>query len=139
MADSTWIFALRLAGVFHFVTLTLACFTPLPPDWEANLAKLPPMHRRFAVAQNFSIGATIALLGLFSLGFAPVLVSGLPLARAVCGVTALFWGGRALVLPWLGVRPALTTTALRIGYALLLTECVTYAVGYGWLAVRPTG
>jgi hypothetical protein len=137
MTDSLLILGVRLAGGFHFVTLVLACFTPIPPDWEANLARLPPMHRRFSLAQNVSIGAMIAVLGLFSLGFAPELVRGTPLARAVCGATALFWGGRLCVLPWLGVRPALTTTMLRLGYTLLLLECVTYALAYGWLAVRP--
>ena len=136
MSESLWILAVRLAGGFHFVTLVLACFTPIPPDWEANLAKLPPIHRRFAVAQNVSIGAFIAVLGLFSLLFAPELVQGAPLARAVCGATALFWGGRLCVLPWLGVRPSLTTPALRLGYALLLIECAAYAIAYGWLALR---
>ena len=136
MSDSLWIFAVQLAGGLHFVTLILACFTPIPPDWEKNLAALPSVHRRFALAQNISIGAMIAVLGLFSLGFAPHLVSGTPLARAVCGTTALFWGGRLCVLPWLGVRPALTTRLLKIGFALLLAECATYAVAYGWLALR---
>ncbi len=94
------------------------------------------MHRRFSLAQNVSIGVTIAVLGLFSLLFAPELVGGAPLARAVCGVTALFWGGRLAVLPWLGVRPALTTSWLKLGYALLLTECALYAAAYAWLALR---
>ena len=136
MSDSLWIFAVQLAGGLHFVTLILACFTPIPPDWEKNLAALPSVHRRFALAQNISIGAMIAVLGLFSLGFAPHLVSGTPLARAVCGTTALFWGGRLCVLPWLGVRPTLTTPALKLGYAVLLIECATYAAGYSWLALR---
>jgi hypothetical protein len=136
MSASLWILAVRLAGGFHFITLVLACFTPIPPDWEASLAKLPPMHRRFSIAQNISIGVTIAVLGLCSLFFAPELVGGAPLARAVCGITALFWGGRLAVLPWLGVRPALTTLALKLGYALLLCECALYAMGYGWLALR---
>src|ERR1700694_5986654 len=99
MSASLWILAVRLAGGFHFVTLVLACFTPIPPDWEASLAKLPPMHRRFSIAQNVSIGVTIAVLGLLSLRFAPELVGGAPLARAVCGMTALFWGGRLAVRP----------------------------------------
>lgn len=136
MSDSLLILGVRVAGGFHFVTLVLACFTPIPPDWAANLAKLPPMHRRFSIAQNISIGATIAVLGLLSLGFAPELVDGAPLARAVCGVTALFWGGRLAVLPWLGVRPALTTPLLRVGYGLLLTECALYTTAYAWLALR---
>ena len=139
MSNSFWIFGVRTAGCLHFVTLVLACFTPIPPNWDENLAKLPPIHRRFSVAQNFSIGAMIAMLGLFSLLFAPQLVGGAPLARAVCGVTALFWGGRALVLPWIGVRPTLTTARLRLGYALLLIECTTFALAYGWLTVRATG
>jgi hypothetical protein len=137
MDESLWILGVRLAGGFHFVTLGLACFTPVPPDWEANLEKLPPIHRRFAVAQNVSIGATIAVLGLFSLCFAPTLITGTPLARAVCAVTALFWGGRLAVLPWLGVTPALNTPWLRLGYRLLLLECAAYAAGYAWLALRP--
>ena len=129
-------FGVRAAGTLHFVTLALACFTPIPPDWEKNLAALPPIHRRFALAQNVSIGVTIAVLGLFSLCLAPALVAGSPLARAVCAATALFWGGRAAVFPWLGVRPTLTSPWLRAVFALLITECITYTVAYGWLAVR---
>lgn len=136
MSDSVLILGVRLAGAFHFVTLALACFTPIPPDWDKNLAALPPIHRRFAIAQNVSIGAMIAVLGLVSLVFAPELVAGSPLARVLCTMTALLWGGRAVVLPWLGVRPALTTTWLRIGYALLVAECVIYAAAYAWLALR---
>ena len=137
MSPELWTLGLRLAGAFHLVTLTLACFTPIPPDWDKNLAALPPIHRRFAIAQNISIGATIAVLGLFSLLFAPALISGQPLARALCGATALFWGGRLAVLPWLGVRPTLTTPLLRLGYALLLTQCAIYAAAYTYLALRP--
>lgn len=136
MSDSLLILGVRLAGGLHFVTLVLACFTPIPPDWEKNLASLPSIHRRFAVAQNVSIGAMIAVLGLFSLFFAPDLVGGAPLGRAVCATTTLFWGGRLCVLPWLGVRPALTTMLLKLGYAALIAECAIYAVAYGWLAVR---
>lgn len=136
MSDSLLILGLRLAGAFHFVTLALACFTPIPPDWEKNLAALPPIHRRFAIAQNFSIGAMIAALGLFSLLFAPALVAGSPLARAVCAATGLFWGGRLCVLPWLDVRPTLTTPWLKLGYVLLLAECALYAAAYLYLALR---
>lgn len=136
MNDSLLVLGVRLAGGLHFVTLGLACVTPIPPDWEKNLAALPPIHRRFAIAQNVSIGAMIAMLGLFSLCFAHELVGGAPLARAVCGATAFFWGGRALVLPWLAVKPALSTTWLRWGYQLLIAECVSYALAYGYLALR---
>jgi hypothetical protein len=136
MPEAVLITLVRVAGALHFVTLLLACFTPIPPDWDRNLAALPSMHRRFALAQNVSIGAIIAVLGLFSLCFAPELVAGTPLARAVCAATALFWGGRLCVLPWLGVQPALTTPWLKLGYALLVTECAAYAAAYLYLAMR---
>jgi hypothetical protein len=136
-SDDLWILALRAAGAFHLITLTLACFTPIPPDWDKNLAALPPIHRRFALAQNVSIGATIAVLGLISLLLAPELITDHPLARVLCGLTALFWAGRLAILPWLRVRPTLTTPLIRLGYALLLTQCAIYSVAYAWLALRP--
>lgn len=136
MDDSWWIVGVRLAGVMHFATVALAWFTPIPPDWIEYLAKLPQLHRRFALAQNASIGAVIVVLGLFSFCFAPELVAGSSLARALCGATAVFWGGRVLVLPWVGVGAALRTPLLRAGFALLCAECVIYAAAYGWLALR---
>jgi hypothetical protein len=122
----------------HFVTLIAACYTPIPRNWDENLAALPEAHRRFAVAQNLFIGATIATLGLLALFLARELVQPTPLARAVCGVFALFWGGRLIVLPWLRVTPSLTNAWLRAGFALLVAECAIYAVAFGWLALRNT-
>lgn len=137
MNDETWITLVRAAGALHLVTLALATRTPIPPDWERNLAGLPPVHRRFAIVQNAYIGLTIAALGLLSLGCARELVVGTPLARAVCGGIALFWGGRAALLPWLDVRPWLTTVWLKLGYACLVAECLGFALVFGWLALRP--
>lgn len=51
-------------------------------------------------------------------------------------MTALFWSGGAVILPWLDVRPTLMSPVLRAGFALLIAECVIYAA-YGCLAVRP--
>ena len=39
MSDSAWPLGVRVAGLFHFVTLVLACFTPMPPDWDENLSR----------------------------------------------------------------------------------------------------
>ncbi len=136
MSDELWIQGLRLAGVFHFITLVIAWFTPIPPDWDENLAKLPVTHRRFSLAQNAFIGATLGFAGLVSLIFAPALVSGETGARIVCAGIALWWGGRVIVLQWLDVRRHLATAWLRIGFGLLQLECVIFAVAYGWLALR---
>src|SRR5438128_2197192 len=117
-----WIDGVRLAGIFHFVTLVSAVFTPIPPNWEENLARLPEIHRRFAVAQNFFIGATTAFCGAVSVLFAPALVNGSTTARIVCAGIALWWGGRLAVLPWIGVWPHLTNRGWRIGFRMLQLE-----------------
>lgn len=137
MSDDAWMWSLRAAGVFHFVTVALAHFTPIPAGWDENLSRLPEMHRRFAIAQNVFIGATMLVAGLFSLFLARELVAGATLARAVCAAIALWWGSRLIVLRWLRVRPALASPVLRAGFFLLRLECAIFAAGYGWLAVRP--
>jgi hypothetical protein len=136
MSDETWMLGVRIAGAFHFVTVGLAHFTPVPPDWDRNLARLPEVHRRFAVAQNIFIGATMLLAGGVCLGFAPELVAGSTLARVICSAIALWWAGRLIVLPWLRVWPELRTTLLRGGFVLLHAECAIFAGVFGWLALR---
>jgi hypothetical protein len=126
----------RVAGVFHFVTVALAHFTPIPPNWDENLARLPDVHRRFAIAQNVFIGATMIFAGVVSLLFARELVAGTATARIICAGIALWWGGRLFVLPWLRVWPELRSSMLRAGFVLLHAECATFALAYGWLALR---
>ncbi|MET0261883.1 MAG: hypothetical protein ABW223_03215 [Rariglobus sp.] len=136
MDDALLINGLRVAGVLHFTTLIIACFTPVPANWENNLAMLPEVHRRFAVAQNFFIGATLAFCGAISLLFAPVLAGGSDGGRILCAGIALWWGGRLVVLPWLRVWPELSGRFWRVGFAVLHAQCAIYAVIYGWLALR---
>lgn len=136
MDESLLINGVRAAGVFHLITVALAHFTPIPPNWDENLARLPAVHRRFAIAQNVFIGATMVFAGLVSLAFAPELVAGTTASRIVCAAIALWWGGRLLVLPWLRVWQELTSPLLRCGFVLLHLECATFLVVYGWLALR---
>jgi hypothetical protein len=136
MPDDLWIWGIRAAGVFHFVTVALAMRTPIPAGWDGNLARLPEIHRRFAIAQNLAVGAVMVVLGVVCLGFAPELAAGTPLARLWCGAIALWWGGRLALLPWLGITPELTTPVLRLGYRALQVQCAIYGVAFGWIAVR---
>ena len=122
--------------MFHLVTVVLAHFTPIPPAWDENLARLPAVHRRFALAQNVFIGGVMVFAGLVSLFFARDLVSGATTPRILCGGIALWWGARLVVLPWLRVWPELRTAWLRGGFVLLHAECAAFALGYGWLAWR---
>ena len=127
---------MRAAGVFHFVTVAMAHFTPIPAGWDENLQRLPEVHRRFAIAQNVFIGAVMVFFGVISVWFAPELVAGTTAARILCVGIALWWGGRLIVLPWLRASTELRTTVLRIGFVLLHVECTVFALAYGWLALR---
>lgn len=136
MSDDAWILGVRAAGALHLVTVALAHFTPIPPNWDENLARLPEVHRRFAVAQNVFICGVMVFAGIVSLLFAPALVVGTTAARIVCAGIALWWGGRLVVLPWLRVWPELRSPHWRGGFVLLHVECAIFAASYGWLALR---
>jgi hypothetical protein len=136
MSEDPWIIGVRAAGGFHLLTVVLAHFTPIPPGWDENLARLPDVHRRFAVAQNAFIGGAMVFAGIVSLLFAPELVGGSIAGRIICAGIALWWGGRLVVLPWLRVWPELRTPVLRAGFCVLHLECVLFAAAYGWLALR---
>lgn len=136
MDDSFWIQGVRVAGASHLLTVALAAVAPIPANWDKNLARLPDVHRRFAVAQNVFIGGTMVVAGLVSLGFAPELVAGTVTARIICAAIALWWAARLVILPWLRVGPELRTRWLRFGFGLLHAECATMAGVYGWLAFR---
>lgn len=129
------VLGVQAAGVMHLVTLGMACFTPIPDHWEDNLSRLPAVHRRFSVAQNFAVGATIAFLGLVCLLAAPTLVGGSPGGRILCAAVALWWGGRVVILPWLRVWPEIRSPLLKVGFVFLCAECVIYGVVFAWLAL----
>jgi hypothetical protein len=136
MSDEAWLLGVRVAGLFHFVTLGLACFTPIPRDWDAGLAALSPVHRRFAIAQNAAVGAVLVFFGYVALFHARVLLEGSTGGRLLATAAALWWGGRVLLLPWLRVGGELTTRWLRLGFGLLVAQCTIYALAFGWLALR---
>src|SRR4030095_11190425 len=106
--------------------------TPIPFGWDENLARLPEVHRRFAVAQNVFIGGVMVFAGLASLIGARDLVSGSVSAPIICIGIALWWGARLAVLPWLKAGPELRTTRLRVGFVFLHAECAAFALLYGW-------
>jgi hypothetical protein len=135
LSEEFWLLGLRVAGGFHFLTLALAWFTPVPRDWDGGLSRLSPLHRRFCIAQNAAVGAVLVFCGYVSLFHAPVLLAGDTAGRLLAAGIALWWGGRVIVLPWLRVGEELSGPWFRIGFALLCAQCAIYAFAYGWLAL----
>lgn len=130
------ILLVRIAGLAHLISLTAMLYAPINLRWDEELGRLPLLLRQMCNVYQAYTGATIAALGLVSLCCAPDLVSGAPLARAVCGYIALFWGVRLVLQRTYDFAPHLKTTMLRIGYHGLTILFIAFTAFYGWLALR---
>ena len=80
-------------------------------------------------------GAFIVLIlisfGTLSVTMAPTLAAGTPLARALCGVIAIFWLLRlAVQLTFFDARPHLTTWFYKLGYHTLTVVFAYLATVY---------
>jgi hypothetical protein len=127
---------LRLAGLAHLISLTAMFYAPINLRWDEELSRLPRLLRQMCNVYQAYTGATIVALGLVSLCCAPDLVSGTPLARAVCAYIALFWGARLILQRTYDFAPHLKTPLLRLGYHGLTVLFIAFTVFYGWLALR---
>jgi len=130
------ILLLRLAGLAHLISLTAMIYAPINLCWDEELARLPHLVRQMCHVYQAYTGVTIAALGLVSLFCAPDLASGTPLARAVCGYIALFWGARLALQRIYAFAPHLTTPLLRLGYHSLTFLFIAFTTLYTWLAIR---
>lgn len=127
---------MRLAGLTHLISLAAILYAPINLRWDAELARLPRLLRQMCNVYQAYTGGTIVALGLVSLFCAPDLVSGTPLARAVCGYIAVFWGVRLALQRTYDFAPHLTRLSLRVGYHSLTGLFVVFTAFYGWIALR---
>jgi len=85
---------LRVAGVLLLLLAAVNTLLPKELGWRADLAKLSLVNRQIFLVHGAFIVLTVVLFGLLSLCFAAELAAPSPLARAVLGGLALFWGLR---------------------------------------------
>ena len=127
---------LRLAGVAHLISLSAILYAPVHLGWHEALGRVSPLLRQMGQVYHYYTAGTIVAMGLVSLGCAPDLASGTPLARAVCGYIALFWIVRLGVQAYYDFRPHVGRLWLKLGYHALSVLFVAFGVLYSWLAVR---
>ena len=123
-------------GGFSLVTLEL----PYAISGNANLAALHPFLRRLFWVYGCFIVLVIISFGLITLLNADELSSGIPLARSVCAMIAIFWLARLAVQFFVfDVREFLTTTFLRLGYhgLTLLFTALVFIYGCAALNLHP--
>lgn len=126
----------RLAGLAHLISLSAILYAPIHLGWHEALGRVSKLLRQMGQVYHYYTTGTIVAMGLVSLFCAPDLVSGTPLARAICGYIALFWIARLGVQIYYDFRPHVTALWLTLGYHALSVLFVAFGLLYGWLAVR---
>ncbi len=125
-----------LAGVGQLALCVASLAIPRVLGWRAALAPLAPLPRQLFWTYAFYVAGAHVFFGLVTLLFAQPLLAGEPIARALTGFIALWWGVR-LVLALLGVeRGALPdTSAIRWAHRALLALFTGLTLVYAALAL----
>ncbi|HEY4246174.1 MAG TPA: hypothetical protein VGM64_04915 [Lacunisphaera sp.] len=97
--------AVRLARVAHLISLSTIIYAPIHLGWQDALGHVLKLLRQMGQVYHYYTTATIVAMGLVSLCCAPDLISGTPLARAICAYIALFWIVRLGVQIYYDFRP----------------------------------
>lgn len=120
----------------HFGILIASGLAPKALDWKGHLAPLPTLLRQMFWVYGAFIVMMIIGFGTITAMLAPELASGGPVARAFCGLVAVFW------LVRLGVQffvfdpgPFLTRRLYRFGYHLLTVVFIGLTLLYGYAAI----
>lgn len=125
-----------LAGAGQLALCAASTAIPRVLGWRAALAPLAPLPRQLFWTYATYVAGAHVFFGLVTLLLADVLLAGDPLARALTGFIALWWGVR-LALAFLGVeRRALPDTpAIRWAHRALLLLFVGLTGVYAALAL----
>ena len=124
-------------GILHLGTLIGSAQVPGELNFREELPKLAPLFQHWVWTAGGYIVLNILSFGLLSIFFREDLATGSPLARAVCGYIAVFWGIRLVIQIFLfDAKPYLTHWFLRAGYHGLTAVFTYHTFVYGWAAMR---
>ncbi len=123
-------------GVLHFATLLGSAQVPKEMKFKEELPKLNPLLQHWIWTAGGYIVLNIIAFGVLSTCFTTELVSGRPLARAICGYIAVFWGVRLFIQLFVfDAKPYLRNLFLTIGYHGLTLVFTYQTLVYGWAAL----
>ena len=126
----------QLAGVAHLLSRSALIYAPIHLGWRDALGRVSKLLRQMGQVYHFYTAGTIVAMGLVSLTCAQDLVSGTPLARAVCAYIALFWIVRLGVQLYYDFKPHVNAPWLKLAYHALSTLFIALGAPYGSLALR---
>ncbi len=136
----TWEALLVAAGVGQLILVAASLAIPRVLRWPEDLARLRPLTRQVFWTYAGYIWATNLSFGLVST-FAPHWLLGRsPLAGAVCGFIAAYWGARVVIqFAYFDRSDAPRGALYTAAEAALVTLFVGLTFVYGGLAVRSFG
>ena len=136
----TWHSLLVTAGVGQLILVVASLAIPRVLRWPEDLARLRPLTRQVFWTYAGYIWATNLAFGLVSALAPGWLLDRSPLAGAVCGFIATYWGAR-VVIQFAYFERADAPQGLRytLGEAALVVLFVGLTLVYGALAARAFG
>lgn len=128
---------LQIAGVLHGGLIWAGLAMPKAIGLRAGLSVLPAFIRRLFWIYYLFIGFILVTFGLLTFIYADAMAAGMPVARGLAVVMAVFWLLRLAVAGVvLDVRPYLSNWFYRLGYYTLNTVFVYLAAVYTWAAFK---
>ena len=125
-----------IGGILHLGITSAGITTTFVLDWRRSLAPLASLTRHIIWTHGAFVLITIIGFGALSLACSGRLASGEPLARAVCGFIAVFWGLRLLVgVFFFETKAHMSNAILKVCYAALNCVIVYFVLCYGAAAI----
>ncbi|HEV3120776.1 MAG TPA: hypothetical protein VGY53_02685 [Isosphaeraceae bacterium] len=135
-----WVSIVVLAGVSQLGIVAGSLAIPRVLRWRDDLARLRPLTRQIFWTYAAYIWCTNLAFGLVST-FAPKwLLDGTPLAGAVCGFIALYWGARVVIqFAYFDRNDAPKGPLFALAEAILVGLFLFLTLVFGALAVQHFG
>jgi hypothetical protein len=124
-----------VGGIAHLLILTASAMVPFRLKWRETLAPLPRLHRQMYVIYGGYIVLSIVTFSALSLVLSHEMAGGTPLARAVNGYIAVFWGVRVALQGVMDVGPYLSSGLDRLGYRGLTLIFLFLTLLHAWAAL----
>jgi hypothetical protein len=125
------------AGLLHLCITSAGLTMTLVLNWRKNLSPLDALTRHIIWSHAAFVLLMIIAFGVVSVRYAPLLAAGAPLARAVGGFIAVFWGLRLMIGFFLfDAKPYLTNLPLKLCYRGLTIVFVYFVFAYGAVAIH---
>ena len=126
------------AGIAQLGILIASSLVPFRLNWKDELKLLSRLHRQMYWTYGGYVVMSIVAFGLLCIANATELAAGGGLARGFCAYVAVFWGTRLCLQPVFDVKEHLTAWWLKAGYHSLTLLFASFAVLFGYVALRPS-